>query len=102
VRRQRWNKRFRVRFSFAMPTDLRDAVLELVADAAYQPVKPAVIAKRLGLANEAARELKKIIKQMVKAGELAWGPSHQVYAAGKKRQRKRAGEIASGEDQSGW
>jgi len=78
-----------------MSDHLRDKVLEHIHDPAYQPVKPAVIAKRLGLANNAARELKKVIKQMVKAGELAWGPSHLVYAAGKKPPRDQDGEPAS-------
>jgi ribonuclease R len=38
-----------------------------------------VIAKKLGLAHERVHELKKIIKQMVKAGEIDWGPSHLVF-----------------------
>ena len=78
-----------------MPNSLRQSVLTLVSSADYQPVKPAVIAKRLGLANEAARELKKTIKQMVKSGELAWGPSHLVYAAAKGHHHKADGEVAS-------
>jgi ribonuclease R len=77
-----------------MPSNLRSSVLKHVNNPDYQPVKPAVIAKKLGLANEAARELKKTIKLMVKAGELTWGPSHLVYAVEKKPTRKRAGEPA--------
>jgi ribonuclease R len=63
-----------------MSSNLRKSVLELVYSAGYQPVKPAVIAKKLGLAGDAARELKKTVKQLVKSGELAWGPSHLVFA----------------------
>jgi ribonuclease R len=74
--------------------DLRATVRQLVNDSDYQPVKPAVIAKKLGLTNEAASELKKTIKQMVKAGELAWGPSHLVYAAKPKPSKNRGGEPA--------
>jgi ribonuclease R len=74
--------------------DLRSSVLQHVNDPNYQPVKPAVIAKKLGLANEAAREVKKTIKRMVKAGELAWGPSHLVYPAGKAK-RDRTKEAAA-------
>src|SRR3954464_4500198 len=55
-----------------MPS-IRQTVLEHINNANYQPVKPAVIAKQLGLASEAARELKKTIKQLIKSGELAWG-----------------------------
>ncbi|MCI0332124.1 MAG: ribonuclease R [Planctomycetes bacterium] len=74
-----------------MPSDLRTNVLQLVTSADYQPVKPAVIAKKLGLANDHVRELKKTIKQMVKAGEIAWGPSHLVFATSKQsRSRKPA------------
>jgi ribonuclease R len=66
-----------------MARNLRDAVLELVSSANYQPVKPGVIAKKLGLSGESTRELKKVVKQLVKAGELNWGPSHLVFAAAK-------------------
>jgi ribonuclease R len=77
-----------------MPSNLRSTVLEHVNSANYQPVKPAVIAKQLGLANDAAHELKKTIKQMVKAGELTWGPSHLVQTADKiPRQRKVPAEV---------
>jgi ribonuclease R len=78
-----------------MNRDLRSSITEFVTSANYQPVKPAVIAKKLGLANEAARELKKTIKQMVKAGELAWGPSHLIYSVDKMPPRKRAAEPVS-------
>jgi ribonuclease R len=81
-----------------MSTELRSTVLNVVTSSTYRPVKPAVIAKKLGLANDDAQELKKVIKQMVKAGELAWGPSHLVQAAEKKTskpKRKRNGVVAS-------
>ena len=75
--------------------DLRATVLQLVTAPNYQPVKPAVIAKRLGLANEAARDLKKAIKQLVKEKKLAYGPSHLVYPADKKPGRKQRGEAVT-------
>jgi ribonuclease R len=74
-------------------SDLRSSVLQLISSENYQPIKPAVIAKKLGLANEGVRELKKTIKQMVKAGELAWGPSHLVYPNGKSSKRPKAPPI---------
>jgi hypothetical protein len=40
--------------------NLRTSILELVHSANYQPVKPAVIAKQLGLSGESVRELKKL------------------------------------------
>ena len=79
-----------------MPTDLRTSVLELVTNDNYQPLKPAVIAKKLGLSKEGVFDLKKTIKRMVKAGELAWGPSHLVYPVGKTHRRlKNALEAPS-------
>src|SRR5947207_5476186 len=80
-----------------MPSTLHSKILEHVNNPNYQPVKPAVIAKKLGLANEAAQELKKTIKQMIKAGELAWGPSHLVQSVATIPPRKRSGEAAGAE-----
>jgi ribonuclease R len=74
-----------------MTENLRTSVLQLVTGENYKPVKPAVIAKKLGLSSDGLRDLKKTIKQMIKAGELAWGPSHLVFAS----QPKRRGEPAS-------
>jgi ribonuclease R len=77
-----------------MPS-IRLTLLEHVNNPNYQPVKPAVIAKQLGLASEAARELKNTIKQLIKSGELAWGPSHLVYSTQKKHPPRDNGEPAS-------
>jgi ribonuclease R len=71
-----------------MSSELRGAVFNLVNNSNYQPVKPAVIAKRLGLANEAARELKKVIKALIKEKKLAYGPSHLVFAASQRETQK--------------
>src|SRR4051812_50095732 len=78
-----------------MPSTLHSKILEHVNEPNYQPVKPAVIAKQLGLAGEATQELKRTIKRMVKAGELSWGPSHLVCSAATKSQRKGDGLVAS-------
>src|SRR5215213_2997476 len=78
-----------------MPSTLHSRILEHVNNPNYQPVKPAVIAKQLGLAGEATQELKKAIKRMVKAGELDWGPSHLVYSVLKPPPIKLTGEPAS-------
>jgi ribonuclease R len=61
--------------------DLRTSILELVSSDSYKPVKPAVMAKKLGLAEDRVRDIKKTIKQMIKSGEIAWGPSHLIFAA---------------------
>ncbi len=60
--------------------DLRDTILEYVGRAYYQPVKPAVIAKKLGLTGPDAQAVRKEVKRLVKSGELSWGASHRVMA----------------------
>lgn len=62
------------------PTDLQRAVLEHVRRPQYQPVKPKVIAKQLGLNQEGLRDLKRVIKKLIKRGELQWGANHLVMA----------------------
>src|SRR3954471_9457286 len=82
-----------------MPSTLHSKILEHVNEPNYQPVKPAVIAKQLGLTGEATQELKKTIKRMVKAGELSWGPSHLVQSPSNAIPRKQPGEPASAGEQ---
>ncbi len=71
-------------------SDLRADVLGFVSAPNYKPVKPATMAKRMGLSEDRIRDLKKTIKQMIKAGELVWGPSHLVCAAGKVKTKKES------------
>lgn len=61
-----------------MQEDLRAAVLGHTSNRAYKPAKAKIIAERLGLAGDAAAELKKVIKKMIRAGELEYGPSHKL------------------------
>ncbi len=81
-------------------SDLREKILEHVNAANYQPVKPAVIAKKLGLTGDEAHEVKKTVKRLVKEKQIAYGPSHLVFAAGKspaqKAVAKKAAEKAAG------
>ena len=77
-----------------MSDKLRDVVIKHIANPNYHPVKPAVIAKQLGLAGDAVQDLKKTIKRMVKQGELAWGPSHLVYPAGKTPAQRKVAAAA--------
>src|SRR3954471_4708529 len=76
--------------------NLRATIFEHINNPSYHPVKPAVIAKKLGLSGEATQELKKTIKRMVKAGELAWGPSHLVCPASKPQQHSSSSPSGSG------
>ena len=58
--------------------DLEQAILEHVSSKGYRPVKPRKIAKKLGLDDEQARDLKKAVKRLVKAGKLAYAANHAV------------------------
>ena len=50
---------------------LEDAVLAVVKDPDYKPVKPRGIAKKLDLDEEQTRELKRVVKRLVKRGAAA-------------------------------
>jgi ribonuclease R len=62
--------------------DLEMAVLAVVKAADYRPVKPRGIAKQLGLDDDQARELKRVVKRLVKRGRLSYGANHLVQAGG--------------------
>lgn len=75
-------------------SELRENILQHVSGPNYQPVKPAVIAKQLGRVGDEAHEVKKIIKRLVKEKQLAYGPSHLVFAAGKSPSQRKAAKLA--------
>ncbi len=60
--------------------NLHDAILSHVNNANYRPVKPKVIAKKLGLAGDDVSRLKRSIKQLVKERKIAYGPNHLILA----------------------
>ncbi len=60
--------------------DLSRRVLDYVQRPGYQPVKPRVIAKKLGLDGDQSDALRIAIKRLVKRGALAFGPKHLVYS----------------------
>ncbi len=61
--------------------DLEHRILELVTGPRYQPVKPRVIAERLNLSKDEAREAKRAVKRLVRRGQLAYGANHLVKPA---------------------
>ena len=62
-----------------MDADLRVAIYTYTRQPAYKPVKPVVIAERLGLIDDdRVVAVRRVIKKMVKAGELEYGPNHLV------------------------
>ena len=62
-----------------MDTDtLQQAVMELVTQKGYKPIKPRMIAKRLGVDREHLRDVKKAVKRLIRSGKLTYGPDHLV------------------------
>ncbi len=73
----------------ASNASLEERVLKHVYREGYQPVKPKVIAKKLGLTTtEEKRELKKAIRRLVKQGKLAYGASHLVRRGGEEQKKR--------------
>ena len=61
--------------------ELQQSILDLVGRPSYQPVKPRLIAQRLGVPKNEAKEVKQAIKQLVRQGRLAYGTNHLVRPA---------------------
>jgi ribonuclease R len=57
---------------------LDEAVWRHVNRDGYQPVKPRVIAKKLGVSKDQAAEVRRSIKRLARQGRLAYGASHLV------------------------
>ena len=53
-------------------------VVDLVQRPNYSPLKPKQIAKELGVPSDAASQLKRAIKKLVKEGTIHFGPNHLV------------------------
>jgi len=74
--------------------DLTAAVLQFVTRPDYQPVKPSVIARKLGVPDDQRIDVKRCVKRLIKSGQLAYGSKHRVLPAPGKR---APGEPAPGE-----
>ena len=61
---------------------LESRLLRHVHRAGYKPVKPRVIAEQLKLDEDNCRQLKRLVKRLVKKGRLAYSSNHLVQAAG--------------------
>lgn len=61
-----------------MQDELRAAILAYTSNQAYKPMKPRLIGERLGLSQDDIAMVKKVVKKMVKDGELEYGPRHLV------------------------
>src|SRR5690606_23643324 len=57
---------------------LDERILRHVRSANYQPVKPRVIARQLGLPDEQKPELRRAIRRLAKRGLIEYGAKHIV------------------------
>jgi ribonuclease R len=60
------------------PNELQSAIFDLVNQPSYQPVKPRVIANRLGLPKEEATDVRRAVKLLVRQGKLSYSSNHLV------------------------
>jgi ribonuclease R len=74
-------------------SQIEQKVLALVRGPDYRPVKPRVIAKQLRVAPELDREVKRVIKRLVRQGKLSYAANHLVRPAehGAATPKKRGG-----------
>lgn len=77
--------------------DLHKLILNHVNAPNYRPVKPKVIAKQLDFTDNDVSRLKRTIKQLVKEGKLAYGPSHLVCPIAKEHPAAKVGKPAQKE-----
>ena len=60
------------------PHELQSAIVDLVNRPDYQPVKPRVIAKRLGLPKEEAADVRRAVKRLTRQGLVSYAANHIV------------------------
>jgi ribonuclease R len=77
-------------------TELEETVLEFVNRENYKPAKPRAIAKRLGLDEDGANNLKRAVKSLVKSGRVAYGVNHLILPAAKAASALEAEPARSG------
>ena len=73
--------------------EIESAVLAIVRDPDYRPVKPRVIAQRLPPPRPEAAEVRKAVKRLVARGELVYGSNHLVQAAGAVAKPKSTNRV---------
>ena len=75
-------------------SDLASRILEYVNTADYRPVKPRVIAKKLGLPQSKRPDVRKAVKRLVKKGKLSYGSGPRPFGP-RSRTRTRSPVDAS-------
>ncbi len=63
------------------PDQLAQRLLDYVLRDQYQPVKPRVIARKLGIEGDDKVIFKRVLKRLVKRGKLSYGPNHLIEAS---------------------
>src|SRR5437879_707969 len=62
-------------------TDLLTRIVHTVTRPSYTPVKPKVLAKRLGIGNDAYPEFRRTVREMIREGRIALGRNNTLRAA---------------------
>ena len=62
--------------------ELADQVMRMVVAPNYRPLKPKQIAAALDLDDDGYREVRRVVKQLVKEGRLIYGGNHLVMSTG--------------------
>lgn len=62
-------------------SNLENHILAYVQHPHYRPAKPRDIAKQLGLSADESRDVRRVVKQLVKKGILSYGSNHLVLPA---------------------
>ena len=82
--------------------ELEQSLLELLKEPGYRPVKPRKIVKQLHLAEEQLKQLKRLIKRLVREGKLAYGDKHVVGLAGSGHANRLTGIFRRMKDGFGF
>jgi len=69
--------------------EIESKLLAHVSQPNYQPVKPKVIAKKLGITEEDRRPFKRALKRLIRRGQLRYGANHLVKIPSKSDGEKR-------------
>lgn len=63
---------------------MNDLVVRHLAKPEYRPVKPKILARQLGIADDEYNTFRRTLKDLAKQGQIEFGPGHSVRAVGGK------------------
>ena len=67
------------------PDILSQRILDYVLRDQYQPVKPRVIARKLGVEGDDKVLFKRLLKRLIKQGKLSYGANHLIEAPSRQQ-----------------